>query len=199
MRKLIISAGHSCTLRDANGNTKNIVQPDRGAVSSSGTYIEGDLTANFRKKLCNDLNEIGVKAVVDRDDSVLANSLRFFKSLVSANDIAIEFHFNSSSSTLATGTEVLIPQQASKLEKQIGSDIAHIISVTLGIKDRGIKTELDSHHTKLGWLNKLNCENFIVEICFISNFSDLNSFLTTENRLSKQLSNYLKQYINETN
>lgn len=188
MRNIIISAGHSATVPNISK------QPDRGVIN--GRYVEGDLTADLRNQLVGKLNWDKKNAIVDSDYSILKQSIAYFKTRINPKDIAIDLHFNSSTNRTATGTEVFIPSAYSTFERALAKDICRIISQTLGISNRSIKQESQSHHAKLGWLRYLNCENFIVEICFISNVHDMELYERNKIKLVEDLSNCLLTYQN---
>ena len=180
-RKIFISAGHS-----------NKAGQDRGAVGND--YIEGELAVEFRDLLVKELNALGVNPVVDSNDSILSKSIAYFKNKTNKDSIVIDVHWNASSPQ-ATGVEVLVPYPPSKYEKSKAKEISDLIAKTLGIKDRGVKTEADSHHGRLGWMRLIG-ENLLIEMCFITNKSDMNSYQSNKNKLAKELAKLL---ITETN
>jgi N-acetylmuramoyl-L-alanine amidase len=183
MRKIIVSAGHSA---------KTGAGRDNGAASPYG--IEGVEADIFRDLVVKELQNLGVNTVTDGDDTILADSIGTFKKIATEEDILVEWHFNSASPA-ATGTEVLIPDANTVLEKEIASKIANEISITLGIKNRGVKTEADSARGKLGWMRQLPGSNILPEICFISNKSDMEKYQTNKTKLAKNIANILASYV----
>ena len=160
MRKIFISAGHS-----------TVAGKDCGA--SGNGFVEGVLAAELRSLIVKKLQNIhGISPVVDADDSVLSQTLNAFRILVSPDSIAVDIHFNASDNKDANGVEVLIPAEPSKFERDIAGNLSDVISDTLGLKNRGVKTEIESHHGKLGWM-RLNCENVLIEVCFITNTHEI--------------------------
>lgn len=76
-------------------------------------------------------------------------------------DLAIEIHFNSSTSTTARGTEVL---HYSPKNEALALLISHAISRALGTRDRGaVKRD------NLGWLKRTDPPALILEVLFLSN------------------------------
>lgn len=186
MMQIILSAGHS-----------NVKGRDRGACL--GKFIEGDLTVEFRQLVFNELKKLGITAIVDSNNSVLQESINFLKKFVSSKAINVEYHWNSFSSA-ATGTEVLIPENPTELEKEIAKKIAEANSQIMGISLRnatGIKTELQSHHGKLGWM-RLSGENILVEMCFISNDNDMKSYQESKFLLAKEHAKILYNFAKGT-
>lgn len=175
MRKVFISAGHSI-------NPKK----DRGAAGNG--YIEGEQAAEFRDILVSELINLGLTPTVDKKDSILSESIAFFKNLVSSNAIVLDIHFNSATPK-ATGTETLVPSNPSSFERSLAEKISKTVSEVLSIPMRGIKgvkTEAESHHGRLGWM-RLNGENILMEICFISNPNDIKSFRHNRYELGKRI------------
>ena len=193
---LYLSAGHSCTVYDSVTKEKKLKQPDRGvyAILDNIEYAEGDLTADLRKALVTAFLKENIKVIVDDDKSILKQTLSFFKPLIADyNDIAIDLHFNASLSKTATGVEVLVPNKPTEFELHFGRDLSKIISDSLYIRDRGVKTEANSHHKKLGWMN-LPCENFIIEVCFITNKFDVKQYIDNKEKLVSNIVQFSKYY-----
>ena len=177
MRKVFISAGHS--------NTRG---RDRGA--SGNGYVEGDLTVEYRNLLTAELNKLGIKPIVDADNSILAETIRFFKNLTTSTCIVIDIHWNAAADPSATGTETLIPAQNTEFERTLAKAMSDDKARTLGIPLRGnhaglrgVKTELNSHHGRLGWM-RLTGENILLEMGFISNPNDMSKYQANKHLLA---------------
>ena len=183
MAKLIIlSAGHT-----------NVIGRDRGA--SNKNFIEGELTVEFRELVFIELKKLGLNPIKDSNNSSLKESINYFKKYFSKDSINIEYHFNSFNNS-ATGTEVIIPNNPSKLEKLIAKDLAEITSKILKIplrKITGVITELESHHGKLGWMRPKG-ENIVPELCFISNDNNMESFQENKFLLAKEHAKIIYYY-----
>jgi len=179
MRKIFVGAGHSNT-------------PGRDMGASGNGYIEGNLTVDFRNKLVEELRELGADVIIDKDGSVFWETINKFKTLVDSKSIVVDIHFNAAVPA-ATGTETLIPEVHTKFERELAEKVSETIGDTLGIKLRGwkgVKTESESHHGRLGWM-RLNGENILLEICFITNSSDMSSYCEKENILAEKLAKVL--------
>lgn len=173
MKTLIIGAGHGGS--------------DSGALGNG--YIERDLAIEFRNLLVSDLKKLSVNCIVDPDSNKLADSLVYFKNYFKPDSINVDIHWNAATPA-ATGTEVLINTLATPFEKQLGGKIADTIATTLNIKNRGLKTELQSARGSLAWMKQLG-RNYIIEMCFISNKTDMDKYQAKKYELSKAIASIL--------
>lgn len=172
MRNIYISAGHS-----------NVLSRDRGATGNG--FIEGELAVEQRDLIKKELIKLGVTPIVDGDNTILSQSINFFKNLTSSDSIVLDLHYNAATPQ-ATGVEVLIPSKNTQFEKELAKEITDKISDVLGIKNRGVKTEAQSHHGRLGWM-RLTGENILVETCFISNKNDMQRYQENKCVLAKEI------------
>lgn len=179
MRKVYLSSGHS-------------VKIGRDCGAAGNGFIEGVEAAKFRDLLFKELKNLNVEVFKDGDDTILAETIKFFKNLTSSKDLVIDIHFNAGTPK-ATGTEVLIPLDYTKLEKDLASQVVNVISETLRIKSRGVKTEADSHHGRLGFF-RLTGENILLELCFISNKKDMELYKEYEVILAKKIATIIYNY-----
>lgn len=184
MRNIYLSAGHS--------NTKG---RDMGAAANG--FIEGIEAAELRNIIFTELKKLGVTAIMDNNNTVLSESIAFFKNLTDSKAIVMDIHFNSATPQ-ATGTETLIPSNATKFEKNLAEELTKTMSETLNIKSRGVKTEADSHHGRLGWM-RLTGENVLLEICFISNKKEIENYRVKRFELGKNIAKVLFEFANEKN
>jgi N-acetylmuramoyl-L-alanine amidase len=177
MRKVFISAGHS-----------NRPGRDRGA--SGNGFIEGELTVEYRNLLTAALRRRGITPITDADDSILSQTLNFFRNMTTNTCIVVDIHWNAAGPT-ATGTETLIPSDNTEFERTLAKALSDDVSQILGIPLRGnhrglrgVKTEAESHHGRLGWM-RLTGENVLLEICFISNRGDMDKYQANKQRLAE--------------
>ena len=177
MRTLFLSAGHGGT--------------DVGAVGNG--YKEADLTVEIRDLVNKYLLKLGIKSITDDNRNALAQTIRFFQNKITKDSILVDFHWNAFTET-STGTEVLVPAQPTELEKRIATDLSKVIADTLKIKNRGVKTELQSARGRLGWM-RLTGENILIETCFISNPNDMKSYHSNKEKLAESIANVLANYI----
>jgi len=177
MRKVFISAGHS-----------NRPGRDRGA--SGNGFVEGELTVEYRNLLTAALRRRGITPITDADDTILSQTLNFFRNMTTNTCIVVDIHWNAAGPT-ATGTETLIPSDNTEFERNLAKSLSDDVSQILGIPLRGnhrglrgVKTEAESHHGRLGWM-RLTGENILLEICFISNKGDMDKYQANKQRLAE--------------
>lgn len=185
MRKIFIGAGHS-----------NKSGKDRGAAGNG--YIEGELAVELRDLIVSKLKTLGITPIIDENTNVLSETITKFRNITSTNSIVLDIHWNAAVPK-ATGTEVLIPSSFTNFEKTLGEKLATIISETLGIVKRGnngVRTEAESHHGRLGWM-RLNGENVLIEVCFISNESDMIKYQKNKDTLANNIAKILFEYAQE--
>jgi N-acetylmuramoyl-L-alanine amidase len=169
MRTIYLSAGHS-----------TVAGRDRGAAGNG--FIEGVEAAKIRTRVVQILKQkYNVKAIVDPDDSILSQTLAFFRNLTTNRCIVVDIHFNAAGPT-ATGTETLVESNPTQFELDLAFVLSKIAHNRLGIPRRGnfrqragVKSEAESHHGRLGWM-RLTGENALIEVCFISNANDMASY-----------------------
>lgn len=164
---IYLFAGHS--------SAKGQPNYDPGAVSNGVT--EADLTTELRNLISDILKVSGSEIKVDDDRQSLIQVINSTHS--SEKDVVCDLHFNAATPS-ATGVEVLIPDRHTVQEYDIARDLADQISKAIGIRNRGVKTEAESHHGKLGIMRPQGI-NILIEVCFITNLVDLNSYRTHKN------------------
>lgn len=154
---ILVSAGHTNNPRD-----------DRGAAGNG--FIEGDEAVALRDHVAALLRQKGVSVLEDGADGV-SEPLRKALVLARKADIAIEFHWNAGPPA-ATGIEVL----SKPAKKHLAQRLANAIHQGTGIQlrgDKGWKADNSGQHHRLAF-----CEagGLIIEICFISNPSDMRRY-----------------------
>lgn len=185
MRNIYLGSGHS-----------NQLGKDMGAPPPHLNigYTEGIETANFRQLVFMELVALGHSPVLDADANAGGETIRVFKRSIQVNDIAIDFHFNSFHNPLATGIEVVTAANASLKEKEFARVLSQCGSEVLGINNRGVKSEIQTARGRLGWFT-LNCKyRLLVEICFITNHSDMAAYIANKPRLAKSFAQIIHQY-----
>ena len=185
-RSIYISAGHS-----------NKSGRDRGA--SGNGYIEGELAVELRNLIVSELRKLGKNPIVDADDSILSQTINFFRNKTTNRCIVVDIHWNAAGPT-ATGTETLIPSDNTKFERDLAKACSDVISETLGIVLRGnhaglrgVKTELESRYGRLGFM-RLTGENILLEVCFITNSGDMTRYQRYKRTLAERLANVLAEF-----
>lgn len=185
---LILTAGHTLAQYKIGGGT--------------GAKLEGRDEAYETRRVVNDIIthlrfNYGIHSFTDKDDKSLSEVINWISKSFVAGDMLIDFHFNSVSNKSATGCEVLVADNATIFEKKFAKDLSAVISKTLKIKDRGLKTESDSARSKLGILSSSKISllhNFLVEFCFISNDSDWKAYNDNYTDLVINVSKFISSY-----
>lgn len=188
MRKVFISAGHTRKGQDA------------GAVAHG--YKEGDLTAALRDKIVAELKLLGVNAIVDDDKNALQQTINTFRAVANPDAIMLDIHFNAGGA-VATGTETFVPLKPSNFELELACELSEVIHEVMGIRLRGVnfgytgvKLESESARKSLGWM-RLTGENVLMEVCFMSNKSELENYLFNEAKISKRIAYVLAMFANK--
>lgn len=190
-RRVFLSAGHT-----------NVAGKDQGAAGikdkNGKPYSEGVLAVEFTELLAAELKSLGIAPITDKYSNALAETMASFKRIVGAKDLAIEIHWNAGVPA-ATGAEVIIPgragiKEATLFELNVASQMSAIIAATLGIKNRGAKTEKDTARKTLGWM-RIPCENILIEMCFITNTADMTAYQNHKKALAIKLAAYIKTII----
>lgn len=180
-KKIYVSAGHSS--KPGNG---------RDAGASGNGFIEGVEMAELRNIIVKELKVLGAEVIVDKDDSILTDTIKEFKPITTENDIVVDLHLNSATAK-ATGVETLVPDPPTQFERNLAERFSRTVSDILGIPTRGVKgvkTEAESQHKRLGFM-RLAGSNILLEVCFISNPNDMKIYREKRFELGKALAKVL--------
>lgn len=176
---VFISAGH---------NPKGI-KVDPGAVGNG--YHEADLTVEFRNLVVSELAKRKIIAITDKDDERLGDYLTRIKT--GSGSVVLEFHFDAAASSSATGTTSLFGSDADRLDKAFAKELVDSTAAILGIKNRGAKSESESHRGSLGLMREQGIVS-LLEICFISNKEDLQKYQANKRTLAFKIAEIVERY-----
>jgi N-acetylmuramoyl-L-alanine amidase len=178
---VFLSAGH---------NPKGI-KVDPGAVANG--YKEADLAVEIRDLTIKECLKLGLKVIQDKDDERLGAYLKRIKT--GNGSVVLEFHFDASANVSATGTTALIEAEADRLDRAFAKEIADCCANTLGIRNRGVKSEKESHRGSLALMREegIIC---LLEVGFITNINDINAYQKNKVALSKKLASIIQKYEN---
>jgi N-acetylmuramoyl-L-alanine amidase len=180
-RKIFITAGHS----DGKGPSA-----DRGA--SGNGYVEGNLAIELRDLIIRELKIFhGVDAITDSNSNALVQTLSWLKGKFGAKDILFDIHWNAGGPD-GKGTEVFLPNESSSFENELARTLLKIFT-DIGFKYRGIKPESESARKTLGWM-KPAAENILLEVCFITNLTDMKLYEANKNLIAKKIATVLKEF-----
>lgn len=175
MSKLIlVSAGHT--------NNKG---QDRG-VGAHG-LVEGIEAVRVRDTVAMYLREKGLVVLEDGPDGVndaLAKAIVLAKKV----GIAVEIHFNAAANPKATGIEVLSKPRSKALARKLAGAIHSPTKLPLRGGDGGYKADNSGQHHRLAF-----CEagGLIVELCFLTNPSDVDTYQENFEAISRGLAEVL--------
>jgi N-acetylmuramoyl-L-alanine amidase len=143
---------------------------DPGAVASDGT-TEAALMTELRDVVAHKLRKLG--HTVRTDGGWRANlPLPYALTLVPGSEVAIELHTNAAQHPGANGVEVVaLPKQA-PMARRIARRIAH----ALGMRVRGDGGWIDQSKTARGRLGFVRAGGLVVEVFFLSNPKDLETY-----------------------
>jgi N-acetylmuramoyl-L-alanine amidase len=175
-RKIFLSAGHGGT--------------DSGAVGNG--FIERDLTIDLRNHIARELKALGIVPSIDSDRNALSQTLAWLRGKFKSKDILLDLHWNASSNPEAKGSEIIIPDVSSQFERDLAKALLKVFT-DLGFRDRGVKPEALTARKRLGWMRPV-AENVLIEVCFISNLTDMKLYEVNKQGIAKKIANILNQY-----
>lgn len=176
---LYISAGHN----------PNGIKTDSGAVGNGKR--EADLTVEFRNLVIEELKKSGAKYISDNDSERLGQYLK--RAETGNGSVVLEFHFDASVNSKATGATALVGVDADDNDKAFARDILYATVSTFGIKNRGVLSEADSHRCRLGLMREKGIVA-LLELCFISNPADLKAYDLHKAELAGKIADILIKY-----
>jgi N-acetylmuramoyl-L-alanine amidase len=171
-RPLFITAGHS--ISNGQGTGAHGVNGFDEAVEAR--KLVKDIIAHQKKWYALDCH-------TDKDTDSLNTVIQKQVNAVNSDWICLDVHFNAGPAN-ATGTEMLIPKEYTKKEIELAEKLASVTSTILGIKKRsgklltkGVKTEDESQHSRIGILSRpYKAVNVLAEVCFVSNENDVKAY-----------------------
>ncbi|MNR04572.1 N-acetylmuramoyl-L-alanine amidase [compost metagenome] len=132
-----------------------------------------------------------VKVITDNDDERLGEYLKRIQT--GSGSVVLEFHFDAAASPTATGTTALIGNDADRLDKAFAKELVEATSSILGIKNRGVKSEAESHRGSLGLMREQGIVA-LLELCFISNPDDLKKYQANKKALAIKVAEIVEHY-----
>jgi N-acetylmuramoyl-L-alanine amidase len=175
-RKVFVIAGHGGS--------------DSGAVGNG--YIERDLTIELRDLIIKELAGLGIVAITDSNTNALKETLAWLRGKFGSKDILFDIHWNAASNPEAKGTEVIVADDANQFEKSLAYALLKVFT-GLGFRDRGVKPESLTARKKLGWMRP-HAENVLLEVCFITNLTDMKLYHANKQTIARRLAIELSEY-----
>lgn len=180
-----ISAGH-CTTPGPN------YDPGASGVDGRKEAIE---TVKMRDAVVSRLRGLGdTNIVTDLNNESLRQYLKRIKT--GNASMVCEFHFNAFDGK-SSGVEVLVQEDADKMDIACAKDLAfftaHTLELPLRGTNNGVKKESESHHSRLGLMREQGIV-VLVEICFIDNAKDMTKYDNNFNILARGYADILYKY-----
>lgn len=178
------------TVTSGHSNTGKI---DSGAVTTvNGKLIkEADLAVKLRNAILHYLQQD--KEITTRCDGYGQVNLELKEAikLIKGSDVSLEVHFNSSTNKTANGVEcIALPK-----DKALAQKLSAAVSKVTGSLLRGVGgfiTQEDSARGKLGYVSAGGC---ILEVAFLSNSSELQTFEEKYWLIAKEVAQVLIDYV----
>jgi N-acetylmuramoyl-L-alanine amidase len=108
-------------------------------------------------------------------------------------DVVADFHMNAAANKSASGVEVFVSNNAGPDSRALAKELVDGLASIMGIPNRGVKTEKQSQHTRIGILNKPGTA-VLIEFCFITNPGDLKAFLDNEDKIAAFVAEKIIKY-----
>jgi len=162
---------------------------DPGA-SGLNNRTEAAETIKFRDAVVKYCQQKGLKVITDNDEESLAQYLKRIET--GEGSVVIEFHFDAFNKT-ASGTTALVGNDADRLDKMFAQELSTLTSEILGVTNRGVKSESESHRGRLGLMREQGTV-CLLEICFIDNAEDMSKYDQNFFSLASGVANIIEKY-----
>lgn len=177
MRKVFITAGHNVVKGNGTG--------------AHGIIDEAKEAIVLRNSIVRELEKLGVKAFTDNDESELKDVISMVSKKCSNNDILIDIHFNAGVPN-ACGAEVIIPDMYTLKEKDLAGKLLDVVCSSIGVRRRRVITETETPRKRIGMLRYPNCNNLLVEVCFVTNAADVSLYQQGAANLARNIALLIK-------
>lgn len=175
MGTLILNAGIN--------NTRSKTEP----IDEKYKIEEAKLTSEFRRLLVKKLIKLEVVNNYGKEDARVW-SLKHNGIL----NLSLDLHFNLSDNSVINGTEIVIPYNDK--ESELTNIVLKCIVYALKTKNRGIKYECNNYRGQLLFITS-SFTNLCIEICFLTNDTDINKYYKYKLDLVDNLATLLKQIL----
>lgn len=193
MKRLFLIAGHH--------------DNDPGAIAQHpvlGEIRESDLTKELRDLLHISLMNFNPEMQIwlDPDSWTLSEKITHVNNEIKEEDILIDIHFNAFPDARANGCETLVRNNADADTRDFANDINNEMVRALEVRNRGLKTELQSGRSRIGILHGLGIR-ILIEPIFITNENDVNQYQKNKhilvNALTKRIELQMQPDTQEAN
>ncbi len=128
---------------------------------------------------------------IDSDQDNLHTVLR--KARTGPGSVTLDIHFNAASSSVATGVEVLVGDDAGPEDLMLASDVLDVVLKHTKLRNRGIKKEGQTPRKRLGVMRESGAV-CLLEVCFITNPGDMKAYDATRDAIAKDLADVLVKH-----
>lgn len=163
---------------------------DPGAVANG--YIERDEMDKLRNLVVSKLKTKGHTYTTDNNAENNRQYQGRIRRELRTGDVVMDMHLNAGP-PLASGVEVYISQHAGKDSKAMAKEAVDGLAHIMGIKNRGVKTDNQSQHSRIGILN-MRGTAILIEFCFITNKEDMQKFIAERECIAEFLVQLLIKY-----
>ena len=178
---IILTAGHT----GANS----------GAQCAETHFDEGAENIWLRNRIAEILtNKYNLVVLIDEDNASLSLVTKQINKNATSKDIVIDLHFNAHPNPQARGAETIVSDDATTLELQFASRLAHVTADALDIPLRSIKSELETPHRRLAMLH-LTPQSIILEVCFCTSPEDVAQYRKHRELLAETLAKNIAEII----
>jgi len=148
----------------------------------------------LRTLVVDNMNKLGHENVPDMDSETASQHQSRIKT--GNGSVVCEFHLNASANLTASGTEAIVSNDANALSKAMAKELTDVTAKIMGIKNRGVKPESETARGRIGIVHKAGT-TVLLEVCFLSNRTDMAAFDKFKVSLAKAYSDILIKYDNK--
>lgn len=145
---------------------------DVGATSTDGKRYEKDDNLRLTLKVRDELEKMGVKTVLTREDDITVSLKERCKTANKKRaDLFVAIHRNSSAT--GTGIEAWISKREKDNEKQTAKELTKALSKVTGLENRGVKSGYRDKTANNYYVNSnTRMPSILLEVAFISSAED---------------------------
>lgn len=158
---------------------------DPGATANG--HKEADLALYLRDRIAAILRGKLVTVITDGregENKPLREAIQLAKE---NNGPSVEIHFNASADGKAKGVEVLALPELKLLSQQVAMAISGVLQSPLR-GHLGYRDQASGQHHRLGFCQ---AGGLVIEICFMTNSSELNNYLFNDEAVAKAIAGVL--------
>ena len=176
-----------------------------GTGAKTALYDEAVLASEMCEQVAIRLRSQAIAVWRDNPNQEQRSEIESIAELVKPEDIVVDFHFNASTNSKATGVEVFVPSNPSIANILLASELAIATSKVLGLRLRtsqtaklplGVKLHTETQHGEKGLfiMRRLKAVVCLVEIAFITNAVDMKTYMEKRFELADKYTSILMHY-----